>query len=391
MTNSDNDVSQKKQNSDKNIYVESDRNLDKIDLIDYFVVLWKRKWFILLSCVLPIFVSIMFFVPAKSYTLAFMYNTQVGEKDLMMFEDLFYSEENIQKLAQKLRGAGFEEYEQKLASAGTRDGLKNILAFEVSPSFEALSKIQKEKSSLLTVKITLNSEKDIRKAALIFRENVEKVIPLYSEKEYLSQNIIDFKSKMAVIEETRYLSNMELERKKSKLEKLNTISSNSLDKLPGDNIVLQFSDVKNSSVYLPLSYQRQAAETQIINAEELVRADNELYNYYEGLLKLNEGLFKDMNKVIASDGTLVQFCLLLNNTLAEYKDDTKTVDYLKAYVKNIEIKMSNNMPITEKPKVYVVARDTKKKASVVFAIALILSVFTAFLLEGLENRKMKVA
>ncbi|OHB44424.1 MAG: hypothetical protein A2Y13_08465 [Planctomycetes bacterium GWC2_45_44] len=367
---------------------------DEIDLMDYFLVLWKRKWFILLASALPaLIVGLVIFFSPRDCTLTFTYNQALGEKDFMILEDTFYSEENIGKLIGKLQAADFKDVAQKLAGAHIRE----IVAFEVSPSFllanvknfEEAQQFKQIKGSLLLVRITLDSDKDMSRAALIFRENIENVMPLYSEKEYLNQSVIGFKNKMAIIEEAKYTLNLGLERKKSTLEKLKKLSSGGLDKLPSDNIVLQFSDMKDSSVYLPLPYQRQAVETQIINTEEQVRTNNEMYDYYTGLLKLSERLLGCVDKAITSDNTLGQFCSSLIDTQTEYKDSVQIADYLKAYIKKVENKVANSMPITEKPRICPIAKGTIKKTGIVFVIAFMLSVFTAFLREGLQKRDVR--
>ena len=370
---------------------------DEIDLMDYFLVLWKRKWFILLASVLPaLIIGLVVFLLPRDCTLTFTYKLELGEKDIRILEDAFYSEENIGKLIGKLQAAGAEDYVRKLAGKD----LRKVAAFEVLPSFlpatsesiksfEEAQQFKQVKGSLLLVHITLDSGENISRAALIFRENIENIMPLYSEKEYLNRNVMGFKDKMAAIEEARYALNLGLERKKSTLEKLKKLNSDGLDKLPSDNIVLQFSDMKDSSVYLPLPYQRQAVETQIINIEEQIRANSEMYGYYADLLKLNEKLFSFANKAIASDSTLGQFHSSLTDTQAEYKDNAKTADYLSAYIKRVENKVTINMPITEKPQICPIAKGTVKKTGIVFVIAFMLSVFTAFLREGLEKREVR--
>ncbi|MHB0946183.1 MAG: hypothetical protein ACYC3B_03320 [Sedimentisphaerales bacterium] len=370
---------------------------DEIDLMDYFLVLWKRKWFILLASVLPaLIIGLVVFLSPRDCTLTFTYNLELGEKDFRILEDTFYSEENINKLVGKLQTAGMEGYVRKLAGKN----LRKVAAFEVSPSFlpatsenvksfEEAQQFKQIKGSLLLVHITLNSGKNISRAALIFRENIENIMLLYPEKEYLNRNVMGFKDKMAAIEEARYTLNLGLERKKSTLDKLNKLNSDGLDKLPSDNIILQFSDMKDSSVYLPLPYQKQAVETQIINIEEQIRANSEMYGYYADLLKLNEKLFSFTNKAIASDGTFEWFHSSLIDTQAEYKDNAKTADYLSAHIKRVENKLTNNMPITEKPQIYPIAKGTVKKTGIVFVIAFMLSVFTAFLREGLEKREVR--
>jgi len=89
--------------------------------------------------------------------------------------------------------------------------------------------------------------------------------------------------------------------------------------------------------------------------------------------------------------TLEQFQSFLTNTLAEYNEnDQPLLGYLKAYIKRIENKIANATPLVEKPKVYPVAKGTVKKSAIVFVTALMLSAFTAFLLEGLEKTKLSL-
>jgi len=301
-------------------------------VIDYFRVLWKRRYFIVLGSVLPaLIVGLILFLRPRDYKIAFTYNMGLDEKAFKVLENTFYSTENLEKLAEKLQESGFNKYaKRRIAAVGTDEGLKWSVSFEISPSyFEAiepskaknldeLQKVQQAKGSLLVMRVGAKSGENIREIASVCRNNFEQIIPLYSQREELNNKIISFKEKMAGIEETRYTLNLELERKKSTLEKLKNSGSEGLDKLPSD-IVLQFNieplkakdidelqkfqDVGNNSAYLPLPYQIQAAETQIINLEEQIRANSENYDYYAQLLKLNEKLFSYVKKVTPSYGT----------------------------------------------------------------------------------------
>lgn len=241
------------------------------------------------------------------------------------------------------------------------------------------------------------SGENVQKIASVYRKNFEQIVPLYSVKEELNAGIMNLKDKMAVIEEARYTLDLQLEREKSTLEKLKNSGSESSDK-PPSNIVLQFNmepskvkgpnelqnsqNVGDNSAYLPLPYQVQAEETQIINLEEQIRANKEMYGYYADLLNLNEKLFDYVKKAIPSYYTLEQFRLFLSNTLEEYKDHQEISDYLKAYIKKIENKIAGATPLVEKPRVYLVARGTVRKTAIVFMIALMISIFVAFLREG---------
>jgi len=377
---------------------------DEINLMDYFMVLWKRKWFVFIASVLPpLVVGLAIFIGPRDYKITFTYNMGLDEKAFKTLEDKFYSTENLEKLVEKLQEDGFEKYAKKLAETKTAEDLKEFVSFEISPSyfevikpseakdFEELQKIQQVRGTLLVMRVGAKSEENIREIASVCRENFEQVIPLYSEREELNNKIISFKEKMAGIEETRYTLNLELERKKSTLEKLKNSGTEDLSRLPSD-IVLQFDNVGDNSAYLPLPYQIQAAETQIINLEEQIRANKEKYDYSAGLLKLNEKLFSYVKKVMPSYSTLEQFHSFLTNTLAEYNEnEQQLLDYLKAYIKRIENKIANVIPLVEKPKVYPVAKGTVKKSAIVFAVALMMSVFVAFLLEGLKKSQAQAS
>ena len=392
------------QSISKNVHEETDIYEDEINLFDYFRVLWKRKWFIFLASVLPALVTgLAIFLWPRDYKITYTYNMELGEKAFRVLEDTFYSTENLEKLVEKLQANGFNEYAKRIAGAGTDEGLKEFVSFEISPSyFEAiepskaknldeLEKFQQARGSLLVMRVGAKSGENIRKIASVCRNNFEQIIPLYTEREQLNNKITSFKEKMAAIEEARYTLGLQLERKKSTLEKLKNSGSEGLEKLPSD-IVLQFDNVGDNSAFLPLPYQVQAAETQIINLEDKIRANSENYDYYAHLLKLNEKLFRYVKKVMPSYCTLEQFHSFLTNTLTEYNEnDQQLLDYLTAYIKRIENKIANVIPLVEKPKVYALAKGTVKKSAIVFAIALMLSVFTAFLSEGLKKSQAQAS
>ncbi len=396
-----------------NVQQETNIYEDEINLIDYFRVLWKRKGFILLASVLPpLVVGLAIFLSPRDYKITFTYNMELGKKAFKILENKFYSTENLEKLIEELQANNLNGYTKKIADVGATEGLRWFVSFEVLSYFEAiepsraknldeLEKFQQARETLLIMHVTAQSKEYIRKIALVCRNNFEQIIPLYSEKEQLNSKIISFKEKMAGIEETRYTLNLELERKKSTLEKLKNSGSEGLDKLPSD-IVLQFNieplkakdldelqkfqDVGNNSAYLPLPYQVQAAETQLINLEEQIRANKEMYTYYTDLLNLNEKLFSYAKKVMPSYCTLEQFHSFLTNTLTEYNEnEQQLLDYLKAYIKRIENIIANVIPLVERPKVYPLAKGTVKKSAIVFVIALMISIFAAFLLEGLKK------
>ena len=82
--------------------------------------------------------------------------------------------------------------------------------------------------------------------------------------------------------------------------------------------------------------------------------------------------------------TIQQFHLFLTSLADDYKDK-KVKDYLNSYIRKIENRISVSAPVTENPSIYSISKGTVKKSGIVFAITLMLSVFVAFLSEGLKK------
>ena len=66
-------------------------------------------------------------------------------------------------------------------------------------------------------------------------------------------------------------------------------------------------------------------------------------------------------------------------------------DYLSSYVKGIENRIAVSTPVTEHPGIHAVPKGTVKIGGIVFAIAVMLSVFVSFLLEGLERSRAQTS
>ena len=70
-----------KNDNPKNIMEKVNTYKDEIDLIDYFRVLWKRKYFIVLFAVLPaLIVFLIFIFSPKDYTITYIYDKWLGKE-----------------------------------------------------------------------------------------------------------------------------------------------------------------------------------------------------------------------------------------------------------------------------------------------------------------------
>lgn len=382
-----------KQSVSKHIMGKTNISEDEIDLVDYLRVLWKRKYFILLLSVLPaLIVFLVFNSLPKQHVITYIYDTRTGqelpktflrqfegtndshqpsaktEKDMFEMDrkilvNQFYSQENLGKIAARLRDNG-------LAVSG-RDISKSRIKLEIS-----------EISSTLT--ITGNSEQDVRKISSIVREDFEKVIPIYALREELNSIIAGLKTRMAEIEGNSYSMELELERKRAILKKMKDLQPSDPNKLPG-GIILQIDNINKNSEYLPLAYQIQAIDTNIISIEQTINTNQKKYIYYKNLISINEKLFEEINNKASSYYTVQEFHSFLVNLIDSYSEK-ELAEYLSACTKRIENIILINIPVTDKPSIYPIPKDTIKKSMASFAVLLIITSFMAFLSEAIQQK-----
>lgn len=364
MTSSKNDIP-KNQSVPKNIMSKADTYEDEIDLIDYFRVLWRRKYFIVLGSVLPALIVFLFlFFSPGDYKLTYLYDTGLTEKNYKTLLDKFHSKENLDKLTARLRENEFDEYAQGIS--------KTQIQLEIS-------------DALLNMIIIGSPEEYMQRISSIVRDNFEKVIPIYDTKQELNTTIINLKTKIADIEENKFDLELELKRKSAVLKKMKNLQPSDPNKIPG-GIILQIDEISQNSEYLPLAYQIQATDVNIINIEETIKANQEKYNYYNKLISLNEKLLDEVKNKISSYYTIQEFHSFLANMMGDYTEK-ELADYLNAYTKRIENMISINTPVIEKPGVYPIPKGAAKKSTVVFAVLLMITTLIAFLLEGIQKRQ----
>jgi len=173
-----------------NIQREANVYEDEINLLDYLRVLWKRKYFIILGSVLPaLVIGLAIFVSPRNYKVTYTYDIGLDEKGYKMLLDRFYSAENLDKLAAKLKENGFDKYAQEMSKAN--------IQLEIA-------------GTLLTMSIVGKPQKDVQRISSIVRDNFEKVIPIYNVKQELSSTIIDLNTNMSTIEDSRFRLGLEL-------------------------------------------------------------------------------------------------------------------------------------------------------------------------------------
>lgn len=403
---------------DTNIYE------DEINLVGYFRVIWKQKWFITAATVLPtLAVGLILFLSPRSYKMTYVYdvrnddvrnddvrddearsdevrsdevrgdvsNWNLNEKNYNVMLSRFYSEENLSKLADKMQKNGLDEYAGQIR--GNTNGVRNFVEFKPTPAFMDLSKlkisdpaqllrIRQMEALLLNVTITGKAKGNMQKISSVIRDNIENVTPLYIVQEQLRADIRGYKNRQSEIENSRFTSNFTLKQNREVLTSLKKI-----DSLPADNVennvMLRF-DIGSQSQYLPIRYQAQAIESKIVALEQQLIIDEAKYKYYADLLGLMESLHAELGNKLSADYSITQFKSFLTSLINDYeKQEIK--DYLRSYTMKIENRISASRPVTERPNLEIIAKGTVKKSGVVFVVSLMISIFFSFLLEGLKK------
>jgi len=449
MPESQNDISNVRPFPD--VREEAATDEDEINLIDYFKVIWKRKSLILLGSVLPAFiVGLIFFFLPRNYKVTYVYdvrgrsiydvrdrssydvrdrssydvrdrslydvrgrsiydvrdqsiydlsNWNLDEKNYNVLLDRFYSAENIDKIVNKLRESGLDSHAELISRAGARKDVKKFVDFEVWPPYTGLSEVEitepseleqirRLKALLLNMTIIGRPKKDISKISLVIRDNLENVIPVYIAQEHLSSATRQVRANFADIEANSFELQLALKTDKAVLAKLKNIKTPVSDG-GASSIALQF-DISGKTEYLPVEYQIQATESKTTQLEEKIAANEERYGYYKNLLALNEKLLAELKNKTSSYYTIQQFHSFLTALVDSY-ESKELKSYLNSYIKRIENRISASAPVTGKPSVFAVAKGTAKKSGIVLAISLMISIFAAFLLEGLQKSQAQAS
>jgi hypothetical protein len=129
---------------------------------------------------------------------------------------------------------------------------------------------------------------------------------------------------------------------------------------------------------------------QIAQLEEEIEANEQRYDYYKNLISINENLSKELKNNISTKNKydIHDFRSFLSD-LADRCKDKASHEYLYSCIKNTDNRISASSPVVENPEICPVAKGTAKKSAVVFSIFLMISVFAAFLLEGLKQNELR--
>jgi len=364
-------------------------------ILRYLHLLWMHRFMIAAMSVTPaVAVAALLSLWPPKYTATFVYERQLSESQHTVLLRRFYSQENLDKIIRRLREQKLADYAGRLDKARVRQSFDKLIRFEVAPMYPkrlqttdptTSAQISAFQARLMSVKVIGDSEQQVLKAGAIMTDNVESILPLYDIRNELKESIQRYQTLAAQVEDNRFTLTVNLQMEQAKLQKLKGVDGVATQ-APQDNIVLQFTDVKNSSEFLPLANQVLAVQSRIIDLQETLAADTEKYGFYLKVLDLNGRLLKQIEESLLTDYTVQQFMTFLSEQLPACKEDT-VADYLKSYIRKTENLIQVNTRAGEKPVVYPVSRGPVKNGVSTFVVFLMIALFTAVLSEYRHQRR----
>ncbi len=381
--------------SDRPLSDRPAQRLGEPGLLRYGRLLWKRRLMILVGSILPTLglACAIHFWPLR-YTTTFVYERPLMESEYNVLLRRFYSSENLDKIVARLREKGVTGYALKLETAQTEQALHRLIRFSVSPAYPTRlqttdpttsEEISKSKAQLLSIAITGDSEDEMGAVSEAVTDNFERVLPVYEIRKDLIESIQEIEELAAEIADSRFSQTIELQKEKTRLQQLS-----SLPEAPSEgaqsNVVLQFTEVAESREFLPLALQRDAVQSKIIDLQETLNSEEEMYSYYLKVLAMNGRLLGEIEGRLLVYYTVPEFLAFLNEQM-QACDENTMVDYLKSYIRKTQGLMLVNTRAGEQPIVYPVSKHTLKRAVLALIVFLMIMTFVAVVQEYGQERQ----
>jgi hypothetical protein len=365
-------------------------------LVQFLRLLWRRKLLIAAGTLVPtLLAALLLHLWPQTYSATFVYERPISESEYNVLVRRFYSLENLAKIGSRLQEKSLGQYAQKLRECQTEGSLEKWIRFTASPAYPrrlqttdpaTSEKISAFQAQLLSIEIAGRSRRDVETIAAIVTGNFEHMLPMYAIRNDLKELIRRFKAMAADIEDNRFTLTTDLQEEQARFEKLKGLegpaSGSSDPPVPAneDRLVLQFTDVKSTREFLPLSYQIRAVQSKIIDLQETINSNEDKYNYSIGVLEITNKLLNQVEQSILTPYTVEQFLSFLGEQLLACKDGA-LADYLKSYMRKTENLVLVNTRAGESPMIYPVSKHLAGRSALVFIVSLMIMIFAAVLLD----------
>jgi hypothetical protein len=366
--------------------------------MQFLHLLWRRRMLIAAGSLIPALLTIMLLsLWPRKYTATFVYEHPVRESEYNVLVRRFYSLENLGKIAGQLREKGLASCAQELLDCQSEGSLEKRVRLTASPAYPkrlqttdpaTSEKISAFQAQLLSIQIAGRSRQEVEKIAAVVTGNFEHVLPMYVIRNDLKELIRRFEAMAADIEDNRFTLNLELQREQARLEKLRTLDGplagssgdGARTETDQDRLLLQFTDVRGSREFLPLSYQVRAVQSKIVDLQETIRGNEDKYNYYIGVLELTHKMLSQVEQSILTHYTVQQFLSFVGEQLLACKEKAQA-DYLKAYLRRTENLVLVSTRAGQNPVIYPVPKHPIGLSFLVFIASMMATTFVAVVLE----------
>jgi LPS O-antigen subunit length determinant protein (WzzB/FepE family) len=218
-------------------------------ILRYLRLLWEHRWLILGGSLLPaLVVGVILSLWPRRYAATFVYERPLAEREYSVLQRRFYSQENLDKIAARLREQGLTSYVQKLDQARAQQSFERLIRFDVTPMYPrrlqttdpcTSEKISAFKAKLLSIKVVGDSEEEVAGVSAVVTGNFESILPLYDVRNHLQESLQKLRDDAAKIEGNRFTLSLGLQKEKAKLEKFKSLQDAPGEAAPG-NFTLQF-------------------------------------------------------------------------------------------------------------------------------------------------------
>ncbi len=364
---------------------------ETVDILRYAAVVWKHRLLVLAGLVIGLAGAIVFYLNAPDeFSMTYQYaNERLRPKEFRNLTARFYSAPNLQWFGHRLQERQMPDLALAMIHASVdKSGSRGPVRLEVWPktgevesgrsSTDEIQKMVQSSSELLLVQVSADSKEKVAALGEIVRENMENVLVLHDIINALLQAVSETRSRMAEVEENRFTRDLALSRQKSTLERLKQLEQ--LPTVDGGAIALQFSLVGQTE-FLPLSFHISSTEKNIVELEEQARWDAQTYEYHRNLLGVQNDLLGAATSVLQSSRSPEEFVRYVSQE-AQDQPTAEIRDYLAAYMKRLENRVSTRAPVTELPSVRRTTAGRLRTMGVIMSACLIAFIGAAFVAEA---------
>jgi hypothetical protein len=357
--------------------------------VQFLHLLWQNRQLITAGSLVPVLAAVLLLSAwPRAYTATLVYERPLTESEYNVLLRRFHSQENLARMVGQCHEMGLKHYARKLLGCETERSFEKLIRFTVSPAYPRRlqttdpvisEKIGALKAQLLSIRMTGRSRQEIAKVATVVTNNIEHILPLYAIRNDLKESVREFQTTAAKIEDNRFRLSKELEREQARLEKLRSLSGTALE-ADQDRVVLQFTDVKESREFLPLSYQIRAVQAKIIDLQETINGNRDQYDHCIRILEVTNRLLEQVERSLLTQYTVQQFLAFTGEELRACEDEA-AADYLRSYIRKTENRVFVNTRAGENPVIYPVPKHVLTRGALVLVVSVLVMVFVAVLLE----------